>query len=213
MSRKRSGNRDIVRIGIFEGKSSKNNQDILEVLQQHEPLTSWKIAEMIQRKRKPTPDKEAKQNRIRKIYSVIQRRGGRLQELQDKHYVTAHNGKWRLTPKGYIAVYIKKPDLFSKLDMETRKRGTAILQNHFRKVGDIKEPFGISINGNQFRKDARKVLRHMRKDVSFFKLLVEETEQLTRKGINLDVITIEELVGLLAARKSFKKLKKRLFPY
>jgi len=210
MLRKRRKKRDVVRIGIFEGKSGPYNKAILEVIREQGPLTAWGIAKKIQRRRKPTTNKEAAQNKAHKIYSVIQRKDGRLSELQKKHYIVPESGKWSLTIKGRIALYINNPQLLEALEVETYKQGLTLMRKESKTPSDVKAPFGISINGKEFMKDYRKVLTRLENDPSYFRLIIEETKQLIMEGIDLDFITIESLVGLLGLRKTIKKTLRKL---
>lgn len=166
-------------------------------------------------KQKPTSNSEAKQTRVRNIYSVIQRKGGRLQELQRKHYITNENGKWLLSRwKGRIALFIKSPDLIGKLEMETYRRSMSLMQRDLKTPSnqEMSLPFGIalSVKGSELKRDVERILMKMKNDPSFISLIVEETKQLITEGINLDLITDESLIALLALRKSVKKKLKRL---
>ena len=99
-------------IGIFNGKSAIFNLAILETLFSDE-LTTWQIAKNLQKTLKPKKQMEIG-SRIRHIYSDIQRKTGRLNDLKAKGYLKEENKIWSLTYKAYIALYAKKPELFAK---------------------------------------------------------------------------------------------------
>jgi len=213
MSRRNKKNRNIVRIGIFDGKSSSYNEAILETLwEQDRALTTMEIAKALQEKLKPTENREAQHYRVQKIYSVIQRKhNGRLLELHKKGYIVAENGKWRLSLwKGRLALFIRKPELLEKMEKETYREAFSLMKTRLKTPKDIHAPFGISINGKEFRRDTEGVLTKLEKDASFFYFIAQETKQLLSEGIDLDVINDEALVWLLASRDSVKKRLRKL---
>ena len=212
MSRKHSKNRNFVRIGIFEGKSALYNKTILETLyEQNHSLTTWQIAKSLQNKLKETKNEEAAQSRAHKIYSVIQRKKGRLEELGKKHYITAEEGRWSLTWKGHIGVLINKPELFDKIEMKRYRLTLSQMRQEAKAPPNIKTPFGLSINGEQFKEDYLKTLGIAENNPSYLLLMVEETKQLIKEGINLDSITNKSLIQILSLRKNIRKaLKKSL---
>ena len=214
-SRKHGKNRNTVRIGIFQGKEALYNQAILEVLREQGSLTTWGVAKSLQNKLKSTTNKEIKQARSHKIYSVIQRKNGRLSELQRKNYIVYENGKWSISLwKGRMALFIKNPQLIERLDMETYRRAITLMQRKLKTPPDkqIELPFGmtLSVNGKQLRKGIEKLLTRLETDPSFIRFLVEETKQLLMAGVDMDLITEENLVTLLAGRKNVQKMLKKL---
>lgn len=74
---------------------------------------------------------------------------------------------------------------------------------------NIKAPFGIMINGEGFKKDYLRVLDKLN-NPQYIQLLVNETKQLIKKGINLDIISHDDLVSLLGLRKEERKALKGL---
>lgn len=215
MSRKKA-KKSNVRIGIFEGKRGRNNQAILEVLweQQDHALTGWEIAKGMLNKLKPTSDREKAEYRTRNIYSVIQRNDGRLSELQKKNYIFTENRKYRLSWwKGRIAVFIQNPRILEKVDMETYTQAFSLMRRNMKTPPDqeIKLPFGmtLSVKGGEFRKSIEQFLTHLQNDPLLIRLVVDETKQLLKQGIDLDLVTDENLVALLAGRKAIKKALKK----
>lgn len=204
-----------MKIGIFKGKKADYNQRILEILyEEGNPLTAWEIAKILQNKFKQTTNTKAAQQTTHDIYSVIQRKDGRLQELREKKYIIFEKGKWSLSFwKGRIAVFMKNPQLLDRLDIETYNRGIALMREKLRSPPNTtkKLPFGItlSVKGNEFRKDFERVLTLLTNDSSFIRLMVDEIQQI-RRSIDLDQINDEALVALLINRKKVKKELKRL---
>ena len=153
--------------------------------------------------------KEVLESRSRKIYSVIQRKGARLDELTDFGYITIENGKYFLSGKGSIALFLIKPELLD--DSEVINHHAKTLANF--KVGFnsekkfIEGPLGISVNKEKFRKDVEQVLNTMKaKGPDVIKIMVKVVEQLIKQGINLDLVSIETLWGLMSQRKEMQKL-------
>jgi hypothetical protein len=103
LSRKRADKRNTPQIGIFLDKKSANyNLSILEALLSR-GATAWQLAEILHKKTDPTQGKEVievKRYRTQKIYSVIQRKQGRIDDLKNKGYLKEENGVWDLTRKG-----------------------------------------------------------------------------------------------------------------
>src|SRR4030067_3353787 len=104
MSRRKEEQSNTPRIGIFTDKSAVYNLATLEILYKLNMATSWQIAKKIAEKQKRHPDKDA-ETQARRIYSVIQRKKGRLPDLENKGYI-AHtsDGLWQLTLKGVWAL-------------------------------------------------------------------------------------------------------------
>ena len=207
MSRKKAKNRNL-KIGIFEGKEAQYNQAILEVLfHKNNSLTSWQIAKLMQAKLKETNNKEIRQSRTRNIYSVIQRKGGRLYDLEDKGYIHQIDGRWRLNLwKGYIAVLIKNPEIIRKLDEKECGYNLESLKDRLEVPPDIEAPFGISINGKKMKADVERLLEALcMLEPKFAFFLVGEVEGLLRSGIDLDAINNHALVVLLSQKRSVKK--------
>jgi len=208
MSRRKPKNRNL-KIGIFEGKAAKYNQAILEALYlQNNSLSSWQIAKLIRAKLKATSNREKMESRTRKIYSVIQRKGGRLYELLDKGYIDLIDGKWSLTVwKGYITVLIKNPEIIKKLDEKECESDLKSLKQSLEAPPDIEAPFGIAINGKKLKADVEHLLEALEgiKDPKFVFFLIGEIKELLRTGIDLDAINNHALVVLLSQKRSVKK--------
>jgi len=130
MSRRNTGNSNstlesnVPQIGIFaeKPKTATYNRLILQVLLTEE-LEAYPLAEKLKEIMSPSDMKETaleKRYRVQKIYSVIQRKNGRLADLKNKGYITEKNGKWVLTRKGLLAISVDKPELVDKI-LESNK--------------------------------------------------------------------------------------------
>jgi hypothetical protein len=195
MSRKGTGKSNI-RIGIFSDKSAKYNLAILETLLPRE-ATSWQIAEVLQKRLNPVEDKEVRFYRTQKVYSVIQRKKGRLDDLKNKGYIKVKDGKWSLTKKGLVALSVEKPELVAKelqaeehKSLEQFEKAVSSLPND-----TIREPLGIQIN---FAKTKRALLTL--DPTRLLMILLEEAKALLSEGIELDRINEESLVDLAMFR-------------
>lgn len=195
MSRGKTEKSDI-HIGIFSGKSSNYNLAILETLFQKQ-ATAWQIADTLQKKINPNGKKEVRFYRTQKIYSVIQRKSGRLADLKSKEYIKETEGKWKLAQKGLIALSIKRPDLVasglqaSENIMLTKfKEQVNALPNE-----TIKEPFGIQIDLSKIKLSLQE-----KNPTSFLRMLLEESRVLLSEGIELDRINAETLFYMAMAR-------------
>jgi len=195
MSRKKTEKSNI-HIGIFCGKSANYNLAILETLFQKDG-TAWDIAINLQEKINPNEVKEVRFYRTQKIYSVIQRKSGRLVDLKNKGYIKETNGKWRLAKKGLIALNIKKPELVAS-GLEAQKN---TLFEQFKEYVNgmpnetIREPFGIQIDLSKFKPFLEEL-----DPASMLRMILEETRFLLSKGIELDSISEEDLLDIVMGR-------------
>jgi hypothetical protein len=195
MSRRKTEKSDI-HIGIFSGKSSNYNLAILETLFQKQ-ATAWQIAVTLQKKINPNEKKEIRFYRTQKIYSVIQRKSGRLTDLKSKEYIKETEGKWKLAKKGLIALSIKKPDLVASglqasedIMLTKFKEQVNALPNE-----TIKEPLGIQIDLPKIKLSLQEM-----NPTSFLRTLLEESRVLLSEGIELDRISAEDLFYMAMAR-------------
>jgi hypothetical protein len=204
MSRKRAIVSNTPQVGIFtDKKSSKYNKLILEALLSQE-ITAWQIAEILKQKIIRTSDKESileRRYNIQKIYSVIQRKTGRLEDLKTKGYITEKSGKYQLTRKGLVALNIIKPDLVA-IEVATNKNS---LLEQFEKAVSVFpdekiESLGIQIDVSQLKAHLKKI-----DPAKILGMILEETKALPSEGIELDRINEEDLLGLVKGRKSFQE--------
>jgi hypothetical protein len=179
-------------IGIFEGKKAAYNRAILQALLEEgsgEGLTNWEIAKRITGR---LADRDLQFLKAQRVYSVIARKGSRLDELREKGYIilNSHN-KWHLGIKGIWALLIDQPELreaawqVSQLTFATQK-----LPNSFEDPG----LFEIKIS-----EKLQALLKQALLDRAFWTILAEEADRLIGKGlIDMDKITIETLVTVIA---------------
>ncbi len=205
MSRKKAIESNSYNIGIYAGKSAIYNLAILEILCQ-DSATSWEIAEALQKKVNPVENKEVRFYRTQKIYSVIQRKKGRLDDLKSKGYIEEDSGKWSLTKKGLIALSVKNLDLVVK-EIQSKKNTivTRLKENVEAMPNEIREPLGVKVDITKAKPrlaaiDPSQVLT----------LILEEARALVSKGIDLDRISEEDLVDLVRARRSFLEKVRKL---
>jgi hypothetical protein len=197
MSRKKKEKSNI-HIGIFSGKSVNYNLAILETLFQ-EQATAWQIAGTLQKKINPSEKKEVRLYRTQKIYSVIQRKSGRLADLKSKGYIIEANGKWKLTKKGLIALSIKKPDLVASGLQASKDTLATIFKEYVNAIPNetIREPLGIQI-------DLSKIKTYLEgiDPTSILRTILEESSILLSHGIELDSISEEDLLDLVMIRSA-----------
>jgi hypothetical protein len=151
---------------------------------------------------KPTKNEEAGSRRTQNIYSVIQRKEGRLNELRNKGYVKERDKKWSLTKKGLIALNVKKPDLVTKKLQATKY---TLLEQFKREVGSLPDdtvthPFGIQIDFAKLKPALEKM-----NPTRLLAILLEETKALLLEGIELDRISEEDLLTLVMPRAALRR--------
>jgi len=210
MSRKKAKQSN-TRIGIFTGKSALHNLGILKTLYKLKAATAWQIAKNLSNT--PEMSKEALDYRARHLYSIIQRKEGRLADLENKGYIKQQEGLWEPTLKGSIALGIKNPEILEReLQTETKSYVFNQYKESFNTIPDkqIKKPFGISINLSETRRDLNKLMDQISNNPAVFKITLNETEAMLRDGIDLDQIKEGTLVTLLLNSSDFKKALKDL---
>jgi len=195
-------------IGIFTDKSATYNLAILETLDKLNRATAWQIAKKIAEKQKPIPNKDM-ETRSRRIYSVIQRKSGRLNDLADKGYIKENEGLWELTVKGSIALAIKEPEILIALENASKNR--VYYEQVTQTINTMPEevlaaPFGLSVNLAKTKQDFLKTLETLKNNPAVFRIFVEETKKLLADGVNLDRINEFTLFSLLQNRENVKKL-------
>ena len=203
-----------VDIGVFKGKKASYNAAILEVLFKHGPLTSWGVAKRIYENQKITRNRDIGYARISKIYSVIFRKKGRLDELNQKDYIMKNDSKWELCfPKG-LSILVYKPGLIS--DVNEYYLGKPIFpKSEFSKMRKLHTPFGIriQIDMKQLQRFSDVLLKRI-DNLEMFQSMARSIESLVHQGIDLDRINDEHLVALLiqGMRKYFKNLTSGITP-
>jgi hypothetical protein len=202
MSRKKTEKSNI-HIGIFSGKSMNYNLAILETLFQKE-ATAWQIAVTLQKKINPSEEKEIRFYRTQKIYSVIQRKRGRLTDLKSKGYINEAKGKWKLTKKGLIALSIKKPDLVASGLQACKNTLLTQFKEYVSAIPNetIREPLGIQIDLSKIKPYLERI-----DPTSFLRMILEEIRVLLSEGIELDSISEEDLLDIVMVRQARQSSK------
>lgn len=188
-----------LRIGIFEGKKAEYNIDILEALFTRGPLTSWEIAKQICKTRGSTETTAEKFYGSQKVYSVIMRKGGRLESLNKKDYIMLKDGKWELCfPKG-DAILIKKPKLIAQIHpYHLKKEAINIGGRRFRK---FKAPFGLQVQVDI--KKLQATVSNFMNSLNVRQLhvvMAEAMSRLAQEGIDLDRINNKDLAFLVLSK-------------
>jgi hypothetical protein len=192
-------------IGIFQGKAAVYNKLILEILVTQGDLSTWEIAKAICRIRNPDVKilPEVRYRRTQKIYSVIQRKGGRLEDLQEKEYIKydckGDSGKWAVGLKGTMTILALKPTLDSKIHPEARNF-SELLSKPPTFPGKLKM-FGAEVDGKVISTFMTTFMNEVKTELTnpkMFLNLAERTKQLAEEGINLDSISEQKFSWLMA---------------
>lgn len=193
-----------IHIGIFSGKSAEYNLAILETLFLKK-ATAWKIARILQNKINPSDKNEVKYYRAQKIYSVIQRKSGRLADLKSKGYLKETNGNWGLTRKGLVALSVRKPELVESGLQSVKGVYADIFSRYVNAIPDEKivAPFGIQIDLSKLKPYFRGI-----DPTSKVKMLIEESKILLSQGIELDSISEKDLFDIAMVRSARKEAEK-----
>jgi hypothetical protein len=199
MSRKQTDESNI-HIGIFSGKSTNYNLAILETLF-HKQATAWEVATTLQNKINPKEEKEIWYYRAQKIYSVIQRKSGRLTDLKTKGYIIVTNGKWKLTKKGLIALNIKKPDLVANGIQSSKDSFETMFKKYVDALPNdtIREPLGIQIDLSKIKPYLKEI-----DPTTILKKILEDSRRLLSQGIELDTISEKDLLDIIMIRSARK---------
>ncbi|GEM_PF-4462505 len=174
------------RLGIFEGKKAVYNRAILKALNNYGPLSKWELAKKLRDMLHPSISGETAYAKSLKIYSVLIRKGGRLEELLKKEFITkvTSNGetKYALTIKGLIALYLHKPtpllleDLVDRMfTVIERKLGC---EGYFSNLPQLVQLI--------FRQPLRRLLESVLHDIAY--------------KVNIEYISKVELEDLLAIK-------------
>ena len=179
------------KIGAFKGKKAWYNQMILKVLLKHGSLTTWGIAKRLFQMKTDIKNPEIAYARTQKIYSVIGRKDGRLEELRKKEYVNLENKNWDLAFKGF-AILIKKPELLSEVNDYYFEKPPVDLIKFGKK--NVSFPFGVrvQINKRQFLDTVKSLSGR-----SMLMKIVKSMEKLVLEGIDLDRISTTNLLLLI----------------
>ena len=221
----------VEKIGIFKGREKTYNKLILKSLFiSHGPLKGWELAKRIYEQMRETGTLPRNWQGLnwyaitQKIYSVLIRKNGRLQDLCKKEYIVKieQNGSdvWHITSKGSIATLILDK---SFLDIVNEAAGSAdsnaIIRNfeeQLRKASPKLSYFGLKMEIDS------DIAQHS--FGSFFKeftsragllRIASKVENAVENGLDLDTMKECDLIIFLALsdsvldfiEKQFKKQK------
>lgn len=193
-------------IGIFQGKESKYNKQILKTLLTNGPSTSWGIAKKLCVHKYPDINDELLMARSRKIYSVLQRKRGRLQSLLAKEYVAVKGKKWGLTLKGITAALILDPKLINKVHLEWM--GSF---DDTKKMDPSELMFGPFMISKKAADNLTEVIEtELQNPKQLLLRIAKIAENLIAEGIDLDRFSCEKFELLAAKEYSEKHFVKQL---
>lgn len=179
-------------VAIFKGKKGENNESILKTLYEKGYLSAWKIARQIAE----NDPKRARKNwyhETQKVYSVLIRKGGRLEELLGKEFIEK-------TDQGYCLTIYK--GLCSALTLYENVIPPAI--DDLSKIEEVFPEF----------KEMRDIIYrlHPEAQVEQYEIIRRTTKELLVKGLNLDTISNREFNRFWNAQMQesiFRRLKEK----
>lgn len=185
-------------IPIFEGKQATYNKAILEALLTEGPMSAWQLAKHITPKIE-TVKRTLASTETQKVYSVLVRKDGRLDDLKSKEYISLNEEtqKWEIAAKGMIAICIEKPQLKPLINLQYWNKHV---------IGNFKIPkekmeiplVGITIDGEIWGKNLSNLLSKFKAgNVSTVDRIVGDAKKLIDEGVNLDKISTRSLIQLL----------------
>jgi len=187
-----------IAIGIFQGRSAPHNIAILQALWEQGDLTSWQLAKHVCRVHHSSIELTAAERKLKEhdIYSLLIRKGGRLEELKQKGYIKAQNNQWTIGLKAY-AVLLLKPELASlghvdsnlKIDSQNVLKELRLPQAHIPGIT-------VQVDKKVFAGWLEKSVPKLDDDITIAKLIGEIVEE----GLDLDRVSNERLKVLLAVR-------------
>lgn len=183
---------------IFEGKRADYNIAILEALLENGPLTNWEIAKKIYQNRGTTKNREIGYARSQRIYSVIVRKGGRIDSLNNAGYILQkEDRKWELCfPKGLV-ILIKKQEILSKIN-EYYLQKRQLPQRFTKSKRTIVAPFGLRFQVDEkiLQAEAQRLLNNLNTQNMIWNM-AKSMEKLIQEGIDIDKIDNTKLLPLV----------------
>jgi hypothetical protein len=177
-------------LSIFQTKKAEYNKLILKSLV-FGPKTTNQIAEYIYLNRKAqVKPKKVNKIEVKKVVSIISRKGSRLEELENKQYIKRENGLWHLTLKGSCVALTLFNDTneflpYVKLDLD--------LSDLTKKLHRI--PFIETLISKE---ELNKMLNVV--SPKWVLTVRECTNQLIKQGLDLDNIKEKEFQLILTAK-------------
>lgn len=169
-------------IGIFQGKQTKHNTQILNILYDNGPLTAWQITGRISPRSKVS------------THPTINKR---LRSLEKKGYLRKADKNWCLNFKGLIAAILiqKTPRPLSKKWAEIIDFYAKYLKEHVKEISDTT----VQINGVTYRPfEALEKTVQTLNSFNDWIALSDFVKNLVQTGvINFDVISSETLFNVI----------------
>lgn len=213
------------RIGIFQGRSGQYNKAILEVLAEAlidgEMLKEWELAKRIQKMIGSENNWYAEAQRI---YSVLIRKNGRLNDLREKWYVDfetkteEETGRkvryWHPTVKGLVAALLLRPDLIDKVPKSPVWESKELqlgLKKRIRKLSKFtkKKHYPIRASYKPLIKLGLQFMDYFR-DEERLRRLISDVELLISKGFQLDMMGEMDFYLMLQLTPSIKEMQRKL---
>lgn len=192
-------------LGIFEGKKAEYNKLILKGLI-YGAKTTNQIGEFIYFNREAQiKPRKANLNEVKKLVSIISRKGGRLKELEFKGYIFREKGCWRLTLKGTAVALTLFDDLSEVYPYIRTDLTVKAMEKAFREFGVAKALKEYGLNDW-----ASKVFRWVKNQKNFLSFVRDSTNELISKLTDLDSLSEDEFRNLLVIRGVQKFFKSHL---
>jgi hypothetical protein len=189
---------------ILDHKKAENNELILKSLVTGGKTTKQIAQYICWNRRRNTKPKNSDDDEIKKIMSIISRRGkqkGRLYELETKQFIKQKNHVWYLSGKGF-PIALARLDSIADLDRTYYKEAFELLQNIVRKLIALAPDRDVVVSRERFVKALSKgVVQDCRHIVP---VLRDCTGELIQSEVNLDSMSEKEFL---------KELVDRLFSY
>ncbi|MEM3577404.1 MAG: hypothetical protein QXX51_03000 [Candidatus Bathyarchaeia archaeon] len=179
-------------LGIFKGKEAKYNKLILKALV-YGAKTTNQIAEFIYlNKKAQIKPKKTNLNEVKKIVSIISRKGSRLNELEAKHYIYREKGYWHLTDKGLAVALTLFNDLTEVYPYVRTDLTLKTIEKLFKKYG-VSE----TLRKYGFNDWTSKIFSWARNRRNFLGFVRNSTNKLISQLIDLDSLSENEFQNLL----------------
>jgi len=184
-------------LGIFEGKKAEYNKLILKGLV-FGPKTTNQVSECIYLNRKAQVlPREVNRNEIRKIVSIISRKGSRLAELESKEYIFRRASKdhWTLTIKG-MGVALTFYDSIAEISPYVKPFLHSTVEEFQKTIRNIPmlQPF------RNIEKKAMNKAFDFFESEEFLQFLKDLTNGLIRQGTDTDKTTLKDFMNVLIGR-------------
>lgn len=173
-----------MQVGIFQGKKGKYNKLIFQALHEEGYLSAWQIAKYISKK-----DSERRKrnwyHETQKVYSVLIRKNGRLEELVNKEYV-------KKTPRGYRTTYPKGYCLALTLFQDVRIPKIDVFDINLLLQGVKAQYPTDDVDTYASLKEMLEIYAELYPKEEGYKLLAKATLGMLGLGLNLDAVGNED---------------------